>query len=59
MIRNEQQKQAAVEEIAYLKLQTGQSWLGGERLRQRIGKLRTQIDEYERRKKSDSTAEST
>jgi len=56
MIQTEQQKRLALEEIAYLKEQTGQSWLGGERMRQRIGRLRDQIDDYDRRTRHDGAA---
>jgi hypothetical protein len=52
MIKNEQQRRAALAEIQYWKttgLKGDQSWLAGEQARGEIMRLSRSVDEYERR----------
>ncbi|MGH2448401.1 MAG: hypothetical protein ACRDFS_07340 [Chloroflexota bacterium] len=51
MIENQAQKSAALNQIQYWKTQiAGQSWLGGERARAEIMRLRDEIDVYDKAK---------
>lgn len=52
MIENEQQRQAALQEIQYWKtngLKGDQSWLAAEQARSEIMRLSKQVEEFERR----------